>query len=123
VGADEGAQTPAFQFRSSVDGNAGAIHTTFPLFGPLLPHITHVARPTALRPANEDSVALEVLIPPVLPRVKQSDERAALVHSGSVLARIAVVAGKSEVFRCRLFRHARLCTIPEIRKYGGPIRR
>ena len=26
-------------------------------------------------------------------------------------------------FRCRLFRHARLCTIPEIRKYGGPIRR
>jgi hypothetical protein len=36
-----------------------------------------VARPTALRPDNEDSVALEVLIPPVLPRVKQPDERAA----------------------------------------------
>ena len=60
-----------------------------------------VARPTALRPDNEDSVALEVLIPPVLPRVKQPDERAAFrIKSTQVrsLGRIAVVAGESEVF-------------------------
>ena len=50
---------------------------------------------------NKDSVALEVLIPPVLPRMKQPDERAAFrIKSTQVrtLVRIAVVAGESEVF-------------------------
>ena len=59
-----------------------------------------VARPTALRPDNKDSVAFEVLIPPVLPRIKQPDERAAFrIKSTQVrtLVRIAVVAGESEV--------------------------
>jgi hypothetical protein len=51
-----------------------------PICGALIFNKPTVARPTALRPDNEDSVALEVLIPPVLPRVKQP-----------VLARIAVV--------------------------------
>jgi hypothetical protein len=50
---------------------------------------------------NKHSVASEVLIPPVLPRMKQPDERAAFrIKSTQVrtLVRIAVVAGESEVF-------------------------
>jgi hypothetical protein len=48
---------------------------------------------------NKDSVAFEVLIPPVLPRMKQPDERAAFrIKSTQVrsLVRIAVVAGEVE---------------------------
>jgi hypothetical protein len=85
-----------------------------------------VARPTALRPDNEDSVALVVLVPPVLPRVKQPDERAAFrIKSTQVryLASITVVAGESEVFAVASSDMLRLCTIPEIRKYGGPTTR
>jgi len=50
---------------------------------------------------NKHAVAFEVLIPPVLPRMKQPDERAAFrIKSTQVrsLVRIAVVAGESEVF-------------------------
>ena len=52
-------------------------------------------------PDNKDSVALEVLIPLVLPRMKQPDERAAFrVKSAQVrsLVCIAVVTGESEIF-------------------------
>jgi hypothetical protein len=50
---------------------------------------------------NKHSVAFEVLIPPIPPRMKQPDERAAFrIKSTQVwtLVRIAVVAGESEVF-------------------------
>ena len=51
-------------------------------------------------PDDKDSVALEMFIPSVLPRMKQPDELAAFrVNSAQVwtLVRIAVVAGESEV--------------------------
>jgi hypothetical protein len=82
-----------------------------------------VARPTALRPDNEDSVALAVLIPPVLPRVRQPDERAAFRIKSTQfrsLARIAVVAGESDVFAVASSDMLGFAPISEIRKYGGP---
>jgi hypothetical protein len=65
-------------------------------------HLQKADRRSAYRgaPDNKDSVALEVLIPLVLPRMKEPDERAAFrVKSAQVrsLVRIAVVAGESEV--------------------------
>src|SRR5271165_121571 len=65
-------------------------------------HLQQADRRSAYRsaPDNKDSVALEVLIPLVLPRMKQPDERAAFrVKSAQVrsLVCIAVVAGESEV--------------------------
>ena len=60
-----------------------------------------VARPTALRPDNEDSVALEVLIPLVLTGMKQSDKCAAFgVKRAEIwpFMRVAVVTGESKVF-------------------------
>ena len=66
-------------------------------------HLQQANRRSANRAAtdNKHSVAFEVLIPSVLPRMKQPDERAAFrVNSTQVrsLVRIAVVAGESEVF-------------------------
>ena len=53
------------------------------------------------RDPRSTAFAFEMLIPPVLPRMKQPDERAAFrIKSTQVrpLARIAVVAGESDVF-------------------------
>ena len=78
------------------------------------------------RPDNEDSVALEVLIPPVLPRVRQSDERAAFrikSTQGRSLARIAVVAGESEVFAVASSAMLGFERSLRFGKYGEPIRR
>ena len=66
-------------------------------------HLQQANRRSANRTAtdNKHSIAFEVLIPPVLPRMKQPDERAAFrIKSTQVrtLVRIAVVAGESEVF-------------------------
>ena len=66
-------------------------------------HLQQANRRSANRTAtdNKDSVALEVLIPPILPRMKQPYERAAFrIKSTQVrsLVRIAMVAGESEVF-------------------------
>jgi hypothetical protein len=66
-------------------------------------HLQQANRRSANRTAtnNKNSVALEVLIPQVLPRMKQPDERAGFwIKSTQVrsLVRIAVVAGESEVF-------------------------
>lgn len=66
-------------------------------------HLQQVNRRSANRTAtdNKHSVAFKVLTPTVLPRMKQSDQRAAFrIKSTQVgtLVRIAVVAGESEVF-------------------------
>jgi hypothetical protein len=66
-------------------------------------HLQQANRRSANRTAtdNKHSIAFEMLIPPVLPRMKQPDERAAFrIKSTQVrtLVRIAVVAGESEVF-------------------------
>ena len=63
-------------------------------------HLQQANRRSANRTAtdNKNSVAFEVLIPPVLPRVKQPDERAAFrIKSTQVrsLARMAVVAARA----------------------------
>jgi hypothetical protein len=66
-------------------------------------HLEKVDRCTANRCAseNEDCVALEVLIPLVLPGMKQSNKCAAFgVKRAEIwpLMRVAVVTGESEVF-------------------------
>jgi hypothetical protein len=65
-------------------------------------HLQKVNRSSAYRSASDDddSVALKVLIPFVLPRVKQPDKRAAFqVKRAQVrpLVRIAAVTGESKV--------------------------
>jgi len=68
-----------------------------------VPDMRSLGKPLRDRTAinNKHSVAFKVLIPPILPRMKQPDERAAFrIRSTQVrtLVRIAVIAGESEVF-------------------------
>ena len=88
-------------------------------------HLQQADRRSAYRgaPDNQDSVALEVLIPSILPRMKQPDERAAFRIKSTQfrsLARIAVVAGESDVFAVASSDMLGFAPISEIRKYGGP---